>query len=85
MFWMLEKLKEYDVVRVISPTCAGSAVNIDDIGSAIMILEGLDEEAYEVECVLPDGTTKWLQTFKRSQLRYEPDLNKDITEQDGCT
>jgi hypothetical protein len=80
-FGCWKELKEYDVVRVISPPDANSAAKKDDISTVVMVLQSPDEKVYEVECVLPDGTTKWLETFKRNQLRYEPDLNKNNTEQ----
>jgi hypothetical protein len=79
-FGCWKELKEYDVVRVISEPDTVSAAKIGDIGAVVMVHDNSNEKAYEVECVLPDGTTKWLETFKRIQLRYEPDLNKEITE-----
>ncbi len=82
-FGCWKELKEYEVVRVISLRGmeSDSSVEHEDVGTILMILDSTDKIAYEVECVLPDGSTKWIETFKRNQLRYEPHLNKNKTEQ----
>ena len=65
-----KELKEYDVVKVISSSKGGN-IKKDDIGTVVMILGEKDNRAYEVECVLPDGSTKWIDTFKRDEIKFE--------------
>ncbi|MCG8485343.1 MAG: DUF4926 domain-containing protein [Clostridia bacterium] len=69
-------LKEYEIVRVLKKPMNGCNVQIGDIGTVLMVLDNSKEISYEVECVLPDGSTKWVETFKRNQLKYDIELNK---------
>ena len=71
-----KELKEYEVVRVVSTSNKKNSVEVGDVGTILMIFDSSEETAYEVECVLPDGSSKWIETLNRNQLRYEPELNK---------
>ena len=63
-----KNLKEYDVVKVISENLGVPEARIGDIGA--VILAHNDGMAYEVECVLESGETKWLGTFKKEQIKW---------------
>ena len=66
-------LREYDVVEVIDAPEDIAGVTVGDLGAVLMVHElNGSAVAYEVECVLPDGSAKWLGTFKRQHLRYKP-------------
>ena len=71
-------LQEYDVVEVISTPSDVTGVDAGELGAVVMIHERNGAAgAYEVECVLPDGRSKWLGSFKRQHLRYRIDQNKN--------
>jgi len=66
-----KNLKEYDVVQVISENSDVPEAQVGDKGAVLMMLNNSNgEPSFEVECVLPDGTNKWLGTFKREQLKW---------------
>ena len=70
-FGCWKELRTYDVVEVISlPRDVSNLVSEGDEGTVLMVYEdGIGNKAYEVECVLPNGTNKWLHTFERRHLR----------------
>ena len=61
-------IKELDVVEVISNNSQMPEVEIGDIGAVVMVHENSD--AFEVECVLENGDTKWLCALTRDQLKW---------------
>ena len=70
-FGCWRELREYDVVEVIEKPEDIAGVIVGDLGTVVMVHElNGSAVAYEVECVLPDGSSKWLGTFKRPHLRY---------------
>lgn len=72
-----KELSEYDVVKVISVPKDVVGVEIGDTGAVLMIhKQENDNLAYEVESVLPDGSNKWLGTFRRENLWYDFKSNK---------
>ncbi|MDB9741931.1 DUF4926 domain-containing protein, partial [Akkermansiaceae bacterium] len=73
-----KELKLYDVVEVISIPKSGCNIEVGDMGAVLMIYnEGEEGVAFEVECVLEDGSNKWLATFDRRQLQYHIKQNKN--------
>ena len=65
-----KELEEYDVVKVLT-SIKGGNIEKNDIGTVVMVLGEKNNRAYEVECVLPDGSTKWIDTFRRNELKFE--------------
>ena len=71
-------LEVYDVVRVIAPASserinAGVAeakdVRVGDLGTIVMVLTAPGARtAYEVECIRPDGHTRWLATLFADEI-----------------
>ena len=71
-------LKEYDVVEVIAAPSDIPGVEIGDIGAVLIVHQrNGNAAAFEVECVLPDGRSKWVGCFMREHLRYRADRNKN--------
>jgi len=63
-----KELKEYDVVEVLRnsmPELEG--VFVGDKG-VVVLKHSINE--FEVECVNSDGTTKWLHTISRKNLKF---------------
>src|SRR5215211_3658627 len=59
------KINQYDVVKIIQvPENLTGVIDIGDIG---VVVERYDEQNFEVECVTPDGSYKWLETLN---VRY---------------
>lgn len=63
-----KSLKEYDVVKVISENPGVPEARVGDIGA--IVLAHNDGMAFEIECVLENGETKWLGTFKEEQIKW---------------
>jgi len=71
-------LEVYDVVRVVAsmtseridlPLSQAKDVCIGDLGTIVMVLTAPDTRtAYEVECVGPDGRTRWLATLFQDEI-----------------
>jgi DNA-directed RNA polymerase subunit RPC12/RpoP len=69
-FQCWKELRELDVVEVLKRPPEASEVVVGEQGAVVAVLKSLQGEvAYEVEAVAPDGSTKWLHTFVRSQLK----------------
>ena len=66
-------VKEYDVVKVISLNKSVPEAEVGDIGAVVMVYS---PEAFEVECVLDTGSTKWLGTFARDKIKWQPTPNE---------
>ena len=69
------ELREHHVVLVrrrpesLPPS---SAVQVGERGAVVSVLTAADKpKAYMVECVRPDGSTAWLETFARADLSYD--------------
>jgi hypothetical protein len=81
----LEKINQYDLVEIIQvPEKHIGVISIGDVG---VIVEKIDEEHFQVECVEPGGSYKWLETIKIEYLRlrskdpYEPWIKKSFTDE----
>ena len=62
-----EKIDQYDLVEIIQvPEKLESVIDIGDIG---VVLEKHNEKNFEVECVQPGGSSKWLVTLNVSYIR----------------
>jgi hypothetical protein len=60
-----DKINPYDLVKVIQvPEKLQGVIDRGDIG---VVVEKYDEENFEIECVTPDGSYKWLETLN---IRY---------------
>lgn len=68
-FYCWKELKEYDVVEVFRNSDPElENVSVGDKGAVVLVHSTSD---LEVECVNPDGTTKWLHTIPRKNLKYD--------------
>lgn len=63
-----KSIKEYDVVRVISENPNVPEAKVGDLGSVVLVHN--NGEAFEVECVLENGHTKWLGVFTKEQVKW---------------
>jgi hypothetical protein len=62
-----EKIDPYDLVEIIQvPETLESVIDIGDIG---VVLEKHNEKNFEVECVQPGGSSKWLATLNVRYIR----------------
>ena len=69
-FHCWKELREFDVVQVLQCPEGAAEVVAGEQGAVVAILKSKSGEvAYEVEAVAPDGSTRWLHTFGRSQLK----------------
>jgi hypothetical protein len=60
-----DKINRYDLVEIIQvPEKLQGVIDLGDIG---VVVEKYDQENFEIECVTPDGSYKWLQTLN---VRY---------------
>lgn len=67
-FYCWKKLDEYDVVEVLrNSEPEYEDVSVGDKGAVVL---KHTENEFEVECVNPDGTTKWFHTMPRRNVRY---------------
>jgi hypothetical protein len=80
-----ETINQYDLVEVIQvPAQYAGVVDIGDVG---VVVEKLDEETFEVECIQPVRDCKWLVTLSIQYLRlrskdpYHPWLQKSLTDE----
>ena len=63
-----KSIKKYDVVKIISENTDVPKSGVGDVG--VVVLVHGDGVAFEVECVLENGDTKWLGTFKKEQVKW---------------
>ena len=64
-----ERIDQYDLVEItLVPEKNKGAINIGDIGT---VVEKYDDENFEIECVHPDGFTKWLATLNIKYVRLK--------------
>jgi hypothetical protein len=60
-----DKIHQYDFVEIIQvPAEYEGLIDVGDIG---VVVEKQDEQNFEIECVTPDGSFKWLETLN---VRY---------------
>jgi hypothetical protein len=79
-----DTINQYDLVEVIEvPEEYEGVIDIGDIG---VVVEKKDEENFEIECVEPGGSYKWLETLNskcvrlRSKDPYNPWIEKSLAE-----
>ena len=75
-------LDVYDVVRVITPIPSErvdasvskvNGIHVGDLGTVLMVLaESPAHAVYLVECVDPDGHTRWLATLFAEEIERVP-------------
>ena len=80
-----ETINQYDLVEVIQvPEQYAGVLDIGDVG---VVLEKLDEDTFEVECIQPVRDCKWLVTLHIQYLRlrskdpYHPWLQKSLPDE----
>jgi len=62
-----EKIEQYDLVEIIQvPEPLEGVIDIGDVG---VVLEKKNERNFEVECVQPGGSSKWLATLHIQSIR----------------
>ncbi|PMM16686.1 hypothetical protein BCT62_24625 [Vibrio splendidus] len=67
---MNESISELDVVKVTSLNSSVPKAEVGDKGAVLMVFGDINSpDAYEVECVLPDGSNKWEGTFLPAQVK----------------
>ena len=79
-----EEINQYDLVEIIQvPEQYEGLMDIGDVG---VVVEKYDEKNFEIECVLPGGATKWLETLNikyvrlRSKDPYDPWIKKSFSD-----
>lgn len=79
-----EVIDQYDLVEVIQvPEQYEGVIDIGDMG---VVVEKYDDENFEIECVQPGGTYKWLEPLHiryirlRSKDPYSPWIEKSLTD-----
>ena len=79
-----DNINQYDLVEVIQvPEEYEGVIDIGDIG---VVVKKHDDENFEIECVKPGGSYKWLETLNikyvrlRSKDPYNPWIEKSFTE-----
>lgn len=80
----LDNINQYDLVEVTHvPEEYEGVIDIGDIG---VVVEKYDDENFEIECVNPGGSYKWLETLNieyvrlRSKDPYNPWIEKSLTD-----
>lgn len=69
---MKEKIEEFDIVEIIEvPEKYKGEIDIGDIG---ILIDRYDDENFEVECVQPNGSYKWLEPL---HIKYFKLISKD--------
>ena len=79
-----DNINQYDLVEVTRvPEEYRGVIDIGDIG---VVVEKYDDENFEIECVNPGGSYKWLETLNikyvrlRSKDPYNPWIEKSLTD-----
>lgn len=80
-----EEIDQYDLVEIIQvPQKLEGVIDVGDVG---VVVEKYDDENFQVECVLPGGSTKWLERINigyvqlRSKDPYHPWIEKSLQEE----
>ena len=64
-----ERIDQYDLVEIVLvPEQYNGIIDVGDIGVAVEIY---DNEDFEIECVNPDGSYKWLATLNGRYIRLK--------------
>lgn len=63
------KIDQYDLVEIIQVPEEYSGVM--DVGDTGVVVEKYDEKNFEIECVQPGGSTKWLETLHIRYIRLK--------------
>jgi hypothetical protein len=63
------KIDQYDLVEIIQVPEEYSGVM--EVGDTGVVVEKYDEKNYEIECVQPGGSTKWLETLHIRYIRLK--------------
>ncbi|WP_230970031.1 hypothetical protein [Nitrogeniibacter aestuarii] len=72
-FGCFKSIEELDVVQVVSCNSDVPQAAVGEVGAVLMVHTVAGEPAgYEIECVLPDGTSKWQGVFMREQIKWLP-------------
>jgi hypothetical protein len=62
-----EKISQYDLVEIIQvPEKYQGVIDVGDIGT---VIEKYDDKNFEIECVQPGGSSKWLETLNIKYVR----------------
>ena len=70
-----DKINQYDFVEIIQvPEEYEGMIDIGDIG---VVIEKHSEESFEIECLTPDGSYKWLETLHRRYLSKHLGASKE--------
>jgi len=79
-----DNINQYDLVEITRvPEEYRGVIDIGDIG---VVVEKYDDENFEIECVNPGGSYKWLETLNikyvrlRSKDPYNPWIEKSLTD-----
>ena len=79
-----DNINQYDLVEIIQvPEEYEGVIDMGDIG---VVVEKYDDENFEIECVKPGGSYKWLKTLNikyvrlRSKDPYNPWIEKSLTD-----
>ena len=64
-----EKIDEYDLVEIVQ--VPEEHMGVIDIGDVGVVIEKYDAEDYEIECIQPGGSSKWLETLPIQSLRLK--------------
>jgi len=64
-----DPIDQYDLVEVIA--VPEKHIGIIDIGDIGVVVEIDDNESFEIECVRPDGSYKWLETLNSKYIRLK--------------
>jgi hypothetical protein len=80
-----EEINQYDLVEIVQiPQKLEGVIDLGDVG---VVVEKYDEENLQVECLLPGGSTKWLERINigyvrlRSKDPYHPWIEKSLREE----
>jgi hypothetical protein len=64
-----DRIDQYDLVEVILvPEKHEGIIDVGDIG---VVVEIDDNESFEIECIRPDGSYKWLETLNSRYIRLK--------------
>lgn len=67
---MDEEINELDIVEVVARSAFTPEAKVGEIGTVVAIHNTPGAaEAFEIECVLPNGETKWQGAFMVGQIK----------------